>query len=99
MSKYKILLLLVAYFYSWHLSCDSFLGVFAQKKAEVIKAIGPNKTKHIEVFAQQQEIYRITQILNIRGIGKNGIIKLGKILGYRFAYIVSQDICYKDKIC
>jgi hypothetical protein len=78
---------------------ECFLSKFTQKKGEVIDILGPRRALQIEVFARREEIYRITELLNMPGIGDKTIEKLSKIMGYRFAYDVNKDICYRNKKC
>lgn len=81
------------------LMCDCFLWEFTQKKEAVIAVLGQRKILLIEDFARRSEIYRITQLLNIPGIGDKAVEKLSRIIGYRFAYSINSDVCYRNKKC
>ena len=81
------------------LCAASFQEKLAQKRDEVQRAIGEKKLHAIELATRNIEIYRITQIDAIEGIGKKTLIKLNKILGTRFHYEISFQVCYHEKIC
>lgn len=95
----KILIYLFYATISHGLNCESFQEELSKKKMEVIQAIGKRKVLIIEKTAEKKEIYRITQLLTIPGIGKTTVIKLSKILGMRFEYEISRDTCYRRRIC
>jgi hypothetical protein len=78
---------------------ESFAWELAQKRADVKVAIGENKLHAIEMATSEIEVYRITQLLTIEGMGKKTLIKLSKILGTRFGYRDIMQNCYKNKIC
>lgn len=78
---------------------ESFQWELAKKRQVVLETLGEKKLIHIEEMAAHTEIYRITQLLTIPGIGRTTVLKLGEILGYRFSYGLSTDACIKQKYC
>jgi hypothetical protein len=85
--------------FSLHLSADSFQDELLRNRGVVLQAIGHKRFKYIEDYASTREIYRITQLLEIPGIGEKIVAKLGAILGYRFGYFLTFDTCVKSKGC
>lgn len=79
--------------------CESFQWELLQKRQDVLRVIGANRLRLIERVSSGSEIYRITQLLNIDGVGDNTVLSLGLILGYRFHYEPNIEECSKNKDC
>jgi hypothetical protein len=68
-------------------------------KDEIKRIMSQSKIVKIEAIAKKHEICRITQLLNIPGIGKKTVLRLSLIVGVRFCRSISSDKCYEAKIC
>lgn len=85
--------------FSTALISESFQWELSRKRAEVRSVIGEKKLAVIERAMNQTDIYRITQLLLVDGVGEKTVIKLEKILGTRFYYNSDVQHCRKNKIC
>lgn len=94
----KIILALWIIGSSHHVIADSFQWELMQKSDQVREVIGEHKWKKIKKIADHIEIYRITELLNIDGIGSSTVFVLSEILGTRFFYS-DKHICFREKIC
>lgn len=70
-----------------------------EKRALILDAVGARRLALIEDFGRSREIYRITQLLTISGIGDKTVSRLGDMLGYWFFYAPTIDTCMKTKAC
>ncbi|HXW53649.1 MAG TPA: hypothetical protein VEL47_06055 [Myxococcota bacterium] len=78
---------------------DSFQWELHRKRSDILQLIGKSKLHAIEAFSGQREIYRITQLLVVKGIGKKTVADLAELIGYRFEYRAEPWMCYKKKYC
>lgn len=90
---------IVVFFVALGLDAKSFPEVLLAKREATLSAIGAARYQFIETYSRSREIYRITQLLDIPGVGEKMVIKLGGILGYRFGYQPSIDDCVKMQSC
>lgn len=68
----------------------SFLSALQEKRNEIKEVIGEKKLMRIEREFSDKELYRITQLLALKGIGEKAIIRLEKIIGTRFSSNLSS---------
>ncbi len=78
---------------------DSFQKEFWENRHELRLAIGESRFRDIEKMAASTEIYRVTQLLTIHGIGEKTVAKIATVLGLWFSYGASFDICVGKRMC
>lgn len=87
------------FFFAPAVVSEDFLSALEHRRTEAVILIGNKKIAAIETQARQKEIYRITQLLEVDGVGELSVRKLGDLLGYRFSYDISIDTCQRKGIC
>jgi hypothetical protein len=91
------MLLILCVGFSMNIMSESFKAKLSKNRSELRLVLGDKKLRSIEMEADRNEIYRITQLLNVSGIGEKTIIKLGIILGTRFDQGNGIRDCWKEK--
>jgi hypothetical protein len=78
---------------------ESFQDVLGKNQKNIRTIVGEKVLKKLYSLSSKNEVYRVTQLKEIDGVGRTSIDKIAELIGVRFVYQIDIDECRREGRC